>query len=97
MINPNNNALHLLVVSGVKVLFQGEVRSVTSQNAKGEFDVLDQHTNFISLIEKGLKYEQMGQEFVEIKFDRAVMQVNKNEVKVFLGLGAVTEVGNQVE
>lgn len=92
MLESPTNALHLLVISGDAVVFEGEVTSVTSKNRKGEFDILDQHTNFISLIDEALTYKQFGGVSQTITFDRAVMQVYKNEVRVFVGLGAFRQV-----
>ena len=69
-----------------KILFEGKIYSVTSFNVVGEFDVLPQHANFVSLVknnitlDKGLKTEK--------KFDieSGVMSVTKDKVAVYLGV-----------
>lgn len=64
--------------------FEGRGGSVTSLNDRGEFDILPQHANFISLIRnyiilnKGTKGEQ---KFV---IGTGVVRVKENKVDVFL-------------
>ena len=69
------------------LVFSGELASVTSFNAKGEFDVLPMHTNFVSMIAKKVILRKVGGKKEEINLNTGVMMVEKNEVKVFLGVG----------
>jgi F0F1-type ATP synthase epsilon subunit len=76
----------LQVVSREGMLFEGEVNSITSYNEKGVFDVLAQHANFISLINKGITIRDLENNEKEIKFDNALLKVFKNNVEVYVGV-----------
>jgi F0F1-type ATP synthase epsilon subunit len=77
---------NLKVVSREDVIYDGEVSSITSYNELGVFDVLAQHANFISLINKGLTIRDAGNKVREIKFDNALMKVYKNNVEIYVGV-----------
>jgi len=76
--------LTVAVKSLKKSYFEGNALSITSLNDKGEFDVLPEHTNFISLIrnyviiDKGQKAEQ---KFV---VSNGILRVKDNKVDVFI-------------
>jgi len=67
-----------------KTYFEGNACSLTSVNDMGEFDILPEHANFISLIknysiiDKDLKSEQ---KFV---ISNGILRVKENKVEVFL-------------
>lgn len=44
--------LKIRIISPRALIFQGEVKSISSENISGKFDILPQHANFITLIEK---------------------------------------------
>jgi len=78
---------HLKVSSREGVVFEGDVASVTSYNEKGRFDVLAEHANFISLINKGLEIvESNKKEKINIPFDNALIRVRENNVEVYIGV-----------
>ena len=64
--------------------FQGDAKSVTSLNETGEFDVLPQHANFVTLIrgfvvvDKGLPTEK------RIELDNGVLAAKTDSVDVYL-------------
>lgn len=60
--------------------------SVSSENRLGPFDVLPGHINFISLIFKKISIQTEKKEKIEFSFERGVMIVKENKVKVFLGV-----------
>lgn len=68
------------------VIYEGKVISISSYNEVGKFDVLPEHANFISLINKGLVIREKGGSEKEIKFDNALMRVRENNVEVYLGV-----------
>lgn len=68
------------------VVFQGEVKNLTSINDRGEFDVLSYHANFISLINKKLVLRLLDNTKREISLDRGVMRVVGNNIDVYLGV-----------
>lgn len=68
---------------GVK--FSGEVRAVTSFDAKGPFDILGHHANLIAVIQKKLILSLPEGKNSEIDVETGVLQVEKGKVRVFLG------------
>lgn len=74
------------VVDRDKVLFEGDIVSLTSYNSKGKFDVLNHHTNFISLVEKKLEIVLSNGESKEIPLNDGVLKVESNIISVYLGV-----------
>jgi F0F1-type ATP synthase epsilon subunit len=67
-------------------VFDGFATSVTSISNRGKFDVLAFHANFIALIEETIVLGQQGKPPVEIKIESGVMKVQRNTVKIILGV-----------
>ena len=70
-----------------QTLYQGKVVSLSSVNDKGQFDVLPEHTNFISLIKDKLIIRELGKVPQEIKLNQAIMRVLTGKVDIFIGVG----------
>jgi len=66
--------------------FSGLARSVSSKNRLGNFDILPRHINFITLIFDELTIETLEKKKIIYKFQRGVLEVSENKVKIFLGL-----------
>lgn len=81
----NLNILKLLIRDREKILFQGEVNTLTATNEVGKFDVLPRHSNFISLVNGVVSYRQKGSEAIDIEVSNGVIKVEKNNVEVYLG------------
>ena len=81
------DGVKLSVLTRQAVLFEGEVETISSVNDKGIFDVLEQHTSFISLIKDKIVIHTLDGKEQEMKIQDGIMRVYKNEVSVFLGLG----------
>lgn len=87
-----NDVFLLKVIGREGILFQSQVNSITSYNPQGKFDVLAEHANFISLIEKELAVVDAQGKKTQFSFKLALMKVFENEVKVYLGIeGAFTD------
>jgi len=80
---------HLLVRSREGVVFKGDVDSITSFNDAGEFDVLAEHANFISLIQKGLIIRDIEGNIRKIDLSNALVRVRENFVEVYLGVEGI--------
>ncbi|OGM03989.1 hypothetical protein A3E15_03480 [Candidatus Woesebacteria bacterium RIFCSPHIGHO2_12_FULL_42_9] len=78
--------LYLRVRNREQLVFDGPVKSVTSFNEKGEFDVLPQHANFISLVRRFLAFRDTANQKREIRLDSAIMRVIRGYVDVYLGI-----------
>lgn len=90
----NDERLYLQVKNRETTLYQGEVRAITSYNEVGTFDVLPEHANFISLIQKSLIIHELRGSKNEIKFDVALLRVSENKVEIYLG---ITSLGKNPE
>lgn len=66
--------------------FVGKAKAVSSENRLGKFDILPRHINFISLIFNQISILTPENEKIEFKFERGILVVRENQVKVFLGL-----------
>jgi F0F1-type ATP synthase epsilon subunit len=87
----NDKLFHLNVIAREGVIFEGNVRSITSYNESGEFDVLSQHANFISLIRKKVSIRNTAGKKSEYLFDNALIKVLSNEVKIYLGIEGIMD------
>ena len=85
--NQSKEKLILLEIQTKKgVSFIDKVKAVTTYNARGTFDILPEHENFISIIKNKIIIHMMDGEDKEIKIDTGVLKVYANEVHIFLGL-----------
>lgn len=80
---------HLLVRSREGIVYRGNVDSITSYNDEGEFDVLAEHANFISLVQKRLVIRDMQGQIRKIDVSSALMRVRENIVEVYLGVEGI--------
>lgn len=81
--------LQLKVLDGEKIIFQGEVSSISSINEKGEFDVLERHANFITLIQDKLVVRPVGKDEVNVPLKQGIMKVNEDKVTIFVGMNVL--------
>ena len=74
--------LRLKIVSPEKIVFNGEVQSVTVPGTAGEFEILVDHAPIISSLEKGkVTYVTMEGPF-SLSVRGGFVSVQKNEVNV---------------
>lgn len=69
-----------------KVGYRGAAAAITSDNKIGKFDILPEHTNFITLIFDKLVIHTLEKKKIEYEFKRGVLEVSDNLVKIFLGI-----------
>lgn len=75
--------LTLKVISPEKVIFNGEVESVTVPGTLGEFEILDGHAPIISSLEKGVvTYQPTGKEKTKLDIMGGFVEVQKNEISL---------------
>jgi len=83
-VSEKENILHVRINKATKVVWEGEALSVSSRNAKGEFDILGMHSNFISLVRNDpIKIVQVDGTENTYVFKQSVLFVNNNTVKIF--------------
>lgn len=68
------------------ILLQEEIKTLSSSNEKGPFDILGEHENFISIIKDFLVVRKKDGTKQEIKIDSGVIKVYTNEVWVYIGI-----------
>jgi F0F1-type ATP synthase epsilon subunit len=78
------NNLYLVVKSREATLFEGFVKSVSSFNEKGPFDILLTHAQFISLLNDVIIIEREDGQKQEIEVQNGICRVINNKVDVFL-------------
>lgn len=87
--SPVSSNLFVVVRTREKTLFMGDATSVSSRNNKGPFDVLAQHTNFISLISDFILIHPVEGEVQRINVQKdSLLKVRQNRVEVFLGMAS---------
>lgn len=84
--DPSSQGLHLLVKTRESVLLDMPIKSLSSRNAKGKFDVLDKHANLISIVEEKLIIFGRDGSKKEIPIDRGILKVRDNKISVYLGI-----------
>jgi F0F1-type ATP synthase epsilon subunit len=78
--------LNVTIRNREKVLFSGQVTALTSVNEKGLFDVLPQHSNFISIIKDYVTIHNPDKTTQKFDLTTGVMQVTDNNINIFLGI-----------
>ena len=66
--------------------YKGKALAVSSINKLGRFDILPFHTNFITLIFNELTRILPNKKKKRYEFKQGVLEVNKNKVKIFIGV-----------
>jgi len=74
--------LELEVLTQEKIVYKGMVKSLSSTNTKGRFDILAKHSNFISLVNDNLIIIENRGKRIDIPIERAVMMVTSNKIYV---------------
>lgn len=81
-----NGFIYVAIKSREEVYYEGEALSLTSYNDKGVFDVLPNHANFISLIDKYVKLiKSDGLEF-KLDISHSVIHVIMNRVTIYCNI-----------
>lgn len=80
----DKNVLHLKVLSPRKEFFNGLALSISSVNSGGKFDVLSEHGNMITIIQKSpITIKLLNNKSITFAFPLAVVYVRKNFVTIF--------------
>lgn len=69
-----------------KILMQGLYKAVTCSNEKGVFDVLPQHANFISIVDKFITIHKIDGSKQEMKINQGVLRVYQNNAFFYLDI-----------
>lgn len=77
---------HLKIVSKEGTLFDGDIKSLTSYNDKGKFDILGLHANFISIIYKKITIIDKNGGSKDMDIDKALLRNKENNLEIYLGI-----------
>lgn len=78
--------LYVKVASPFETYYEGDAYVISAQNKTGPFDILPDHANFISVLEKGEVKIHLSDRKVSIPVDRGIVKVSNNRVKVFVNV-----------
>jgi F0F1-type ATP synthase epsilon subunit len=87
-----NDLLSVSIIAKEKIVFHEDVRTITSYNERGTFDILAEHTNFITVIKDKIIIHKADGTDREIVVDNGVLRVASNKVDIFIGLLSVNDV-----
>ncbi len=80
----NHTSFKVIIRNHQDVLYEGEVTALSSINGSGKFDILAQHANFISLIEKYITLYPVGKPTETMKITSGVIEVEDEVARVYL-------------
>ena len=79
-----NPTLHVRIISPQQLILDTEALSVSSKNTQGNFDILPQHANFITLIEKSpIVVRIPKQKPLVFNFSVAILINRENKVDIY--------------
>ena len=79
-------SIHVIVRNRRKILFNGDVKAITSRNDSGLFDILPEHANFISVIKEKIILHQSDGEKYEIELANGIVKVKDSAVHCYIDL-----------
>lgn len=80
----NNPTLHIRILSPQQLILDTEATSVSSKNSEGDFDILPQHANFITLIENSpIVVRLPDKRHFSFTFPTAIILVKENKVDIY--------------
>ena len=78
-----NAKLNIQIHSPEETIWQGEADAVSSTNSLGEFDILPEHANFITIVENKPILIHQGKEALTFNFYYSVIHSEKDRVRIF--------------
>jgi F0F1-type ATP synthase epsilon subunit len=81
-----NTLLHLRLRNRDKVIFDHDIKSLSSYNQTGLFDILPTHSNFITLVKYKITIVNLNGQKIEYPINSAILRVIRNKIDIFLGL-----------
>lgn len=83
---PSAKQLNLRIQSREEEIYNGPIKSLTSKNDKGMFDVLKGHSNFISLVDDLLIIRELDGQTKEISINSGVIKVEGDNIEIYSGV-----------
>ncbi len=76
--------MRIVILSKEKVLYDGYVKTVTSHNDVGTFDILENHANFITMLKDEVLLDKGTQKEKRFDVKEGVLSVADDRVEIFL-------------
>ncbi len=64
--------------------YRGKIKSFSSQNTEGKFDILPEHENFVTMAHDKITMVDLAGKKIEFAIEKAVLEASNNLVKVFI-------------
>ncbi len=85
--------LKVRILSPKKLIFEGEVKALSSANSAGKFDILAEHANFITLVKNTpISVLQQSNEQLNFTFNLAIILAINNQVTVYADIGNLGQI-----
>ncbi|OGE64833.1 hypothetical protein A3I48_04455 [Candidatus Daviesbacteria bacterium RIFCSPLOWO2_02_FULL_36_7] len=76
--------LHVRIISPQQLILDTSASSVSSKNPQGNFDILPQHANFITIVEnEPIVVRTLDQKPLIFKFPLAIILTTENKVNIY--------------
>lgn len=82
----SNSLLNVEVLDPGHILFKGSAQAISSTNPQGNFDILPNHSHFISLIKKQVVILLQNGKTKKFEIDQGVIRCFDNNVEIYVGL-----------
>lgn len=76
----------ILIRDKERVVYQGQALSLTTWNDKGVFDILPEHSHFVSIIQKQLDIVKSDGKTLSVPIVKAILKVFQGEVRIYMGV-----------
>ncbi|BBA17468.1 F0F1 ATP synthase subunit epsilon [Blattabacterium cuenoti] len=76
--------MRIKILNFHKILYQGDIISITAPGIQGYFQILKNHAPFISILMNGSLKLELKNIKKEIKIESGILQVKKNMIIVIL-------------
>lgn len=87
MPNTSRNTFSVKIQTPDSLVWEGRAESLSSENSAGRFDVLSEHGNMITIIEKKPIEIVTAGGTRKFTFDKAVLSINNDVVTIFANIG----------
>jgi len=84
---PLTSTLKVTIRDRRKIMFDGDAVSLSSVNSVGDFDVLVDHANFVSLIKDKIIVDKDSPTRKVFDIDTGLINVDEEGVNVYVGVG----------
>ena len=86
MADTHATTITVIIKNPEKLLYEGTAKSVSSIDEKGVFDILPQHSNFISIIKDHVMVHKVDGTIQEFKCREGVLRVEDNIIKAYVDI-----------